>query len=76
MLERKDEIESISIQSRCSHDFYPHYRIVMNWKHILTSAVIILLVFLGLAFLWYDLVDDEFFDVRLPTITVTPEDVK
>jgi hypothetical protein len=48
----------------------------MDWRHFFISSVIILLVFLGLAFLWYDLVDDEFFDVRLHTITVTPEDKK
>ena len=49
---------------------------IMDWRHFFISSVIILLVFLGLAFLWYDLVDDEFFDVRLHTITVTPEDKK
>ena len=45
----------------------------MDWKYLIVSAIIVIAFFLFLASAWYDLVDDEFVDIRLETITIKPE---
>jgi hypothetical protein len=46
---------------------------IMNWKYLIVSTIAVIAFFLFLASAWYDLVDDEFVDIRLDTITIKPE---
>ena len=46
---------------------------IMDWKYLAVSAIAVIAFFLFLASAWYDLIDDEFVDIHLETITIKPE---